>query len=35
MDSDQLEWIELSSDTKDSTPGSEDGDGDTEENPLG
>lgn len=35
VDSDQLEWIELSPDTKDSTPGGEDGDGDLEENPLG
>ena len=35
VDSDELEWIELSPETKDSTPGGEDGDGDTEENPLG
>lgn len=35
-DSDELEWIELSPETKDSTPGGEDGgDGDLEENPLG
>lgn len=36
VDSDQLEWIELSPDTKDTTPGGEEGgDGDLEENPLG
>lgn len=35
VDSDELEWIELSPDTMDSTPGGEDGgDGDLEENPL-
>lgn len=35
IDSNELEWIELSPATKDTTPGSEDGDGDTGENPLG
>lgn len=35
VDSDELEWIELSPETKDSTPGYEDGNGDLEENPLG
>lgn len=35
VDSDELEWIELSPETEDSAPGGEDGDGDTEENPLG
>ena len=36
VDSDELEWIELSPETKDTTPGGEDGsDGDLEENPLG
>ncbi|WP_195668989.1 HU family DNA-binding protein [Bacteroides intestinalis] len=38
VDSEQLEWIELSSDAKDTTPGGEEGgsgDGDLEENPLG
>ncbi len=36
VDSDELEWIELSPDTKDTTPGSEDGtDGDLNETPLG
>ena len=34
VDSDQLEWIELSPDTEDDTPDGEE-DGDTEENPLG
>lgn len=34
VDSDELEWIELSLETKDTTPGGEDG-GDTEENMLG
>lgn len=34
VDSDELEWIELSPETKDTTPGG-DGDGDTEENLLG
>lgn len=35
-DSDELEWIELSPETKDTTPGGEEGsDGDLEENPLG
>lgn len=35
-DSDELEWIELSPETKDTTPGDEaGGDGDLEENPLG
>lgn len=33
VDSDDLEWIELSPDTKDSAPGG--GDGSLEENPLG
>ena len=36
VDNDDLEWIELSPDTKNSTLGGEDGsDWDTEENPLG
>ena len=36
VDSNELEWIELSPDTEDSTPGGDDGsDGDLEENPLG
>ena len=35
VDSDELEWIELSPDTKDSTPGGEDEDSDQNENPLG
>lgn len=36
VDSDELECIELSPDTKDSTPGGDDGsDGDTGENPIG
>lgn len=36
VDSDELEWIELSPETKDSMPGGEDdGDGDLEENPMG
>lgn len=34
VDNDELEWIELSHETKDSTPSGEE-DGDTEENPLG
>lgn len=34
VDSDELEWIEFSPDTKDTTSGGEDGNGDTEENPL-
>lgn len=35
-DSDELEWIELSPETKDTTSGGEEGsDGDLEENPLG
>lgn len=35
VDSDELEWIELSPDTKDTTPGGKaGGDGDLEENPL-
>ena len=32
--SNELEWIEFSPDTKDTTSGGEDGNGDTEENPL-
>lgn len=35
VDSDELEWIELSPETKDTTPGGEDGGEDTEDNPLG
>lgn len=35
VDSDDLEWIELSPDTKDSTPGGEEEDNDQNENPLG
>lgn len=35
VDSDDLEWIELSPDTKDDDPAQDDGDGDSSENPLG
>ena len=35
VDIDDLEWIELSSETKDTTPGGEGEDGDPTENPLG
>lgn len=35
VDSDDLEWIELSPETKDDTPGGEDEDSDQNENPLG
>lgn len=35
VDSDELEWIELSPETKDGMPGGEDGDGDLDDNPLG
>ena len=34
VDSDELEWIEFSPYTKDTTSGGEDGNVDTEENPL-
>lgn len=35
VDSDDLEWIELSPETKGTTPGGEDKDGEQNENPLG
>lgn len=35
VDSDDLEWIELSPDTKDDDPAQDSGDGDSSENPLG
>ena len=35
VDSDDLEWIELSPETEDTTPGGEDKDGEQNENPLG